>query len=116
MRINQVMNCFLAGALAGTMCLQMAAQSKASSSSATSAPATKVEGASGYDQPPKSILDGMMAPPPQLPAVSRTHDTILLISMQDYPPISRVATPFLRLAGARVEPKNHSKHDTAGGY
>jgi hypothetical protein len=27
-----------------------------------------------------------------------------------------VATPFLRLAGARVEPKNHSKHDTPGGY
>jgi dipeptidyl aminopeptidase/acylaminoacyl peptidase len=43
-------------------------------------------------------------------------DTILLVSMQDYPPISRVATPFLRLAGARVEPKNHSKHDTPGGY
>ncbi len=31
-------------------------------------------------------------------------------------PISRVATPFLRLAGARVEPQNHSKHDTPGGY
>ena len=27
-----------------------------------------------------------------------------------------MATPFLRLAGARVEPKNHSKHDTRGGY
>jgi dipeptidyl aminopeptidase/acylaminoacyl peptidase len=27
-----------------------------------------------------------------------------------------VATPFLRLAGARIEPKNHSKHDTPGGY
>ncbi|MGA9900931.1 MAG: prolyl oligopeptidase family serine peptidase [Terriglobales bacterium] len=43
-------------------------------------------------------------------------DTILLVSWQDYPPISRVATPFLRLAGVRVEPKNHSKHDTPGGY
>ena len=30
--------------------------------------------------------------------------------------MSRVATPFLRLAGARVEPKNRSKHDTPGGY
>jgi dipeptidyl aminopeptidase/acylaminoacyl peptidase len=41
---------------------------------------------------------------------------ILLVSWQEYPPISRVGIPFLRLAGARVEPKNHSKHDTAGGY
>jgi dipeptidyl aminopeptidase/acylaminoacyl peptidase len=30
--------------------------------------------------------------------------------------MSRVATPFLRLAGVRVEPKNHSKHDSPGGY
>ena len=51
-----------------------------------------------------------------MPEVSPTDDTILLVSWQDYPSISRVATPFLRLAGARVEPKNHSKHDTPGGY
>jgi dipeptidyl aminopeptidase/acylaminoacyl peptidase len=38
------------------------------------------------------------------------------VSWQDYPSIARVATPFLRLAGVRVEPKNHSKHDTPGGY
>jgi dipeptidyl aminopeptidase/acylaminoacyl peptidase len=41
---------------------------------------------------------------------------MLLVSWQDYPPMSRVATPFLRLAGARVEPRNHSRHDTPGGY
>jgi dipeptidyl aminopeptidase/acylaminoacyl peptidase len=58
----------------------------------------------------------MHAPSPSVPEVSPTHDTILLVSWQDYPPISRVATPFLRLAGARVEPRNHSKHDTPGGY
>jgi dipeptidyl aminopeptidase/acylaminoacyl peptidase len=48
--------------------------------------------------------------------VSPTRDAILLVSWQDYPSISRVATPFLRLAGVRVEPGNHSKHDTPGGY
>ena len=58
----------------------------------------------------------MHAPSPPVPEVSPTEDTILLVSWQDYPSISRVATPFLRLAGARVEPKNHSKHDTPGGY
>jgi len=83
---------------------------------ATSASAAPIEGASGYNQPPKNILDVMHAPSPPTPKVSPTQDTILLVSMQDYPPISRVATPFLRLAGARVEPKNHSKHDTPGGY
>jgi len=71
---------------------------------------------SGYDQPPKNILDVMRAPSPPIPSVSPTKDTILLISLDDYPPMSRVATPFLRLAGVRVEPANHSKHDTPGGY
>jgi dipeptidyl aminopeptidase/acylaminoacyl peptidase len=84
---------------------------------ATSVPlAAQSEGASGYDKPPKNILDVMHAPSPPIPEVSPTQDTILLVSWQDYPSISRVATPFLRLAGVRVEPKNHSKHDTPGGY
>ena len=74
------------------------------------------EGPSGYNQPPKNILDVMLAPRPPQPRVSPTEDAILLVSWQNYPSISRVATPFLRLAGVRVEPKNHSKHDTPGGY
>lgn len=64
----------------------------------------------------ENILDVMRAPSPPYPLVSPTHDAILLLSMQEYPSISRVATPFLRLAGVRVEPRNHSKHDTPGGY
>jgi dipeptidyl aminopeptidase/acylaminoacyl peptidase len=71
---------------------------------------------SGYNQPPKVILDVLHAPSPPSPRVSPTHDTILLVSWQQYPPMSRVATPFLRLAGVRVETGNHSKHDTPGGY
>ncbi len=72
--------------------------------------------AAGYDQPPKAILDVMRAPSPPTAHVSPTQDTLLLVSQQDYPPLSKVATPFLRLAGARIEPGNHSKHDTPGGY
>jgi dipeptidyl aminopeptidase/acylaminoacyl peptidase len=78
--------------------------------------ATPNVGASGYNQPPKNILNVMHAPSPPVPKVSPTQDSILLVSWQDYPSISRVATPFLRLAGVRVEPRNHSKHDTPGGY
>jgi dipeptidyl aminopeptidase/acylaminoacyl peptidase len=71
---------------------------------------------SGYNLPPKEVLDVMLAPSPPVPSVSPTKDNMLLISMVDYPSIARVATPFLRLAGVRVEPANHSKHDTPGGY
>ena len=70
----------------------------------------------GYNLPPDNILSVMCSPSPPVALVSPTQDTILLVSWQDYPAISRVATPFLRLAGVRVEPKNHSKHDTRGGY
>ncbi len=85
-------------------------------SSAAPRPDSSSTSESGYAQPPKNILDVMRAPSPPIPSVSPTKDTILLISLDDYPPMSRVATPFLRLAGVRVEPANHSKHDTPGGY
>ena len=78
--------------------------------------AASVSSPSGYNQPPQAILDVMRAPSAPVPSVSPTQDTVLLVSWQDYPPMSRVATPFLRLAGTRVEIKNHSKHDTPGGY
>jgi len=78
--------------------------------------ASAADPASGYDQPPRNILDVMRAPSPPVPYVSATEDRMLLVSWQDYPSIERVATPFLRLAGVRVEPANHSKHDTPGGY
>jgi dipeptidyl aminopeptidase/acylaminoacyl peptidase len=85
---------------------------------AQSGPSSAVlaEAPGGYNLPPKNILDVMRAPSPPTPLVSPTSDAILLVSWQEYPSISRVATPFLRLAGVRVEPKNHSKHDTPGGY
>ena len=82
---------------------------------ATALPATAQPATRGYDRPPQNILDVMHAPSPPLPNVSPTRDTLLLVSWQDYPTMARVATPFLRLAGARVEPKNHSRHDTPGG-
>lgn len=69
-----------------------------------------------YNQPPKKILEIMQAPSTPFPMMSPTLDRIMLVAMQDYPSIDRVAEPFLRLAGVRIEPKNHSKHDTNGGY
>ena len=83
---------------------------------ALTAPPPPVEAASGYDRPPQNILEVLHAPSPPNAYVSPTHDAMLLVSWQDYPSMARVATPFLRLAGVRVEPGNHSRHDTPGGY
>jgi len=69
-----------------------------------------------YDQPPKPLLDVLHAPSPPLPVANSGGTKILLVSELQYPPMSRVAEPYLRLAGVRVEPRNHSKHDTPGGY
>jgi dipeptidyl aminopeptidase/acylaminoacyl peptidase len=70
----------------------------------------------GYSLPPKNILDVMLAPSPPVASLSPAGNAMLLVSWQDYPSIARVSTPILKLAGARVETKNHSKHDTPGGY
>ena len=70
----------------------------------------------GYDQPQKNILEVLHAPSPPQPFVSPTRQAILLVSWQEFPPMSRVATPYLKLAGSRIEIANHSKHDTSGGY
>jgi dipeptidyl aminopeptidase/acylaminoacyl peptidase len=72
--------------------------------------------ASAYNQPPKEILDVMRAPSPPSPSLSPTRDKLMLVTMEEYPSIAKVATPFLRLAGVRIEPGNHSQHDTPGGY
>jgi dipeptidyl aminopeptidase/acylaminoacyl peptidase len=72
--------------------------------------------ASTYNQPPKEILDVMRAPPPPSPIPSPTRDRLMLVTVDEYPSIAKVATPFLRLAGVRIEPGNHSQHDTPGGY
>ncbi len=70
----------------------------------------------GYDLPPKNVLDVLLAPAPPVPYVNPTGDTILLVQWVEYPSMARVAEPFLRLAGVRVEPRTRRKHDTPGGY
>jgi dipeptidyl aminopeptidase/acylaminoacyl peptidase len=94
-----------------------------SSAAIAAAPALKQadkQGAAGaasvYNQPPKEILDVMRAPSPPSPSLSPTRDRLMLVTMEEYPSIAKVATPYLRLAGVRIEPGNHSQHDTPGGY
>jgi dipeptidyl aminopeptidase/acylaminoacyl peptidase len=84
---------------------------------ASAAPApTAASAPHGYDLPPKNILDVLHAPEPPGAYVSPTRQAMLLVTVQAFPPMSRVAAPYLKLAGSRVEIANHSKHDTPGGY
>ncbi len=116
MPVRNLLSCLLVSALVGCGMSVSIAQSNSSTSNAATTAAATTEAAPGYNLPPKNILDVMNAPSPPYPVVSPTQDSILLVSVQHYPSISRVATPFLRLAGVRVETRNHSKHDTPGGY
>ena len=82
----------------------------------SAAPARAAERAAGYDRPPQSVLDVLHAPAPPRPILSPTRASTLLVSWVQYPPMSQVAEPFLKLAGVRVEPRTRRKHDTPGGY
>lgn len=77
---------------------------------------TGAPAASGYDKPPSELLDVLHAPSPPSAYVSPVSDRLLLVSTEEYPSIARVSEPFLPLAGVRVEPRNHSRHDTSSGY
>lgn len=104
----------LCGLVSSALAIGLAANAVAAPSAATSPAAAAAS--SAYNQPPKEILDVMRAPPPPSPMLSPTRDKLMLVTVDEYPSIAKVATPFLRLAGVRIEPGNHSQHDTPGGY
>jgi dipeptidyl aminopeptidase/acylaminoacyl peptidase len=106
---------FMQFALARMVVPALVAAALAGAAAAATAP-TPAATSHGYDQPPKAILDVLHAPAPPTAYVSPTRQAMLLVAWQEFPPMSRVATPILKLAGARVEIANHSKHDTPGGY
>jgi len=81
----------------------------------TSSAAGSLKG-SGYNQPPQELLNVMRAPPPPIPLMSPRQNRFLLVGMNEYPSIDQVATPYLRLAGVRLEPQSRGRHDTPGGY
>ena len=70
----------------------------------------------GYDKPPEPLLGVMHAPLPATPMLDPTRQRMLLVEQSQYPPIARVAEPYLKLAGLRIEPANHSRHDASNGY
>ena len=63
--------------------------------------------AQGYQRPPKAVTDILDASPPQSVSVSPTGEQLLLMQGSRYPSIEEVATPQLRLAGVRIDPKTN---------
>jgi dipeptidyl aminopeptidase/acylaminoacyl peptidase len=63
-----------------------------------------------YQKPPKEVLDVLHAPLPPNASLSPTRDTLILAAPVRYPPISDLAEPMLRLAGARIVPRTRGLH------
>lgn len=71
---------------------------------------------SGYRKPPEPLLGVLRAPLNPSPAIDPTGTRALLVQQSQYPPVARVAEPYLKLAGVRIEPRNRSRHDRSNGY
>ena len=69
-------------------------------------------GQSGYQKPPKEILDVLNAPrtPQAILSPARTH--LLLVDPVGNPSITDIAKPMLRLGGLRIDPANNGAHLT----
>ncbi len=65
----------------------------------------------GYQKPPKAILDVLSAPEISTASVSPARDVVLLVEPVRYPPIADLAQPMLRLAGLRINPANNAPHN-----
>ena len=70
----------------------------------------------GYRQPPEPLLATMRAPLAPALRLDPTGTTLLELQRTQYPPIARVAEPYIKLAGVRVEPRTHARHDMSSGY
>lgn len=64
----------------------------------------------GYQTPPKPILDVLNAPETPSVSVSPNAKTLALLTPLRYPPISELAEPMLRLAGLRINPLSTSRY------
>jgi hypothetical protein len=109
--------CYVSAAIRqGTIFMVMPYRWVSSLALASVLPFAAVAADSGYRQPPEPLLGVMRAPLNPSPRLDPTGKTLLLVQRNQYPPIARVAEPYLKLAGVRVEPRSHSRHDMSNGY
>jgi len=62
-----------------------------------------------YEKPPQEILDVLLAPLPPTPFLSPTRDMVVFAQPVNYPAISDLAEPMLRLAGVRINPRTNAE-------
>lgn len=77
---------------------------------ATARDASAQSAASGYQVPPKVIVDILDAPPPPTVEVSPTNDVIALLERASMPTIAELSQPMLRIAGRRINPRTNGPH------
>ncbi|PNS07614.1 S9 family peptidase [Solilutibacter silvestris] len=78
--------------------------------------ATPALAQSGYNKPPEPLLGVMHTALPPSAIGDPTNRTLLMVQQAQYPSIKRVAEPYLKLAGVRVEPRTGARHDASNGY
>jgi len=71
---------------------------------------------SRYLLPPKEIVDAFDAPPLPQAILSPSKQVMALTFRKAYPTIAELSQPMLRLAGARVNPRNNGPHRAAEIY
>jgi dipeptidyl aminopeptidase/acylaminoacyl peptidase len=67
----------------------------------------------GYQLPPKVIVDILDAPPPPTAIISPAQDVMALLDRASMPKIADLAEPMLRLAGSRINPRTNGPHSPA---
>ena len=67
----------------------------------------------GYQLPPKAIVDILDAPPTPMAVISPAQNVMALLDRASMPKIADLAEPMLRLAGARINPKTNGPHSPA---
>jgi len=70
--------------------------------------------ASGYQLPPKVIVDILDAAPTPAVVVSPNRQTIALLDRRSMPSIADLAEPIHRLAGLRINPKTNGRQQRGG--
>lgn len=69
-----------------------------------------------YQMPPREIVAAFETPPLPQAILSPSKQLMALTWRRPYPKIADLAQPMLRLAGARINPKNNGPHRAAEIY
>ena len=69
---------------------------------------------SGYQMPPKAIVDILDAPPIPTVVVGPDLRTIAVLSRRSMPTIAELAEPIYRIAGARINARTNGRQQRGG--